>query len=441
MGVRVPPFAPTFLYSELRAGPPAVHSGRTMPPVRSVLFVRWSTAPGLIFCIAVLVRVPVLWAHMHDPRLATMFTEHAAIAHSWLRGQGYSGAFPGTTTPSAWFSPLPTFFLVLLFKYFTMLTSARIVLTLNLFFSAATAVGILLAGKELLGILAAAIAAWIWVFWYYVAIFPLFLDETSLNALLLIAGVWGLLWIDRSRRAWQWLAFGMYWGFSCLVNPAFFSVLFFYWIWLWIRRSPQSVVWRQGIAISIAAFALTLAPWVVRNYLAFGRFIFVRSDLPAEIYYANHEGLGNAPADYSSFPNANPVEYERLGETAYLDEKKAFVIRYIRTHPAEFLRRTRTRIVDFWTVPHGEGFWFVSLGAFVGLALAIQKMKANAMLLAIPMIFFPLVYYLVWAFPRHRHPIEPVILLLLAYALALLIKQAGKLGSVPHTSKESDSKA
>src|ERR1700689_2657077 len=289
-----------------------------MRTFQSRLIVRWSTSPGLIFCIAIVVRLPVVWAHMHDPRLGGMFTEHAAIAHSLLQGKGYSGAFPGTTILTAWFSPLPTFFLVLLFKYFSALTSARIVLTLNLLFSAATAAGIVLVGEELVGTRAAAIAAWIWVFWYYCAVLLLFLDETSLSALLFVVGVWGLLGVERSRRAWRWAAFGVFWAFCCLVSPAFFSVLACYWVWLWARDSREYVVWRRGIAISIMAFAVTLAPWVVRNYLAFGRFIFVRSDLPAEVYYANHEGLGRSPADYSSFPTADPTEYQRLGEPAYM---------------------------------------------------------------------------------------------------------------------------
>lgn len=396
-----------------------------MPPFQPRLIVRWSTTPWLIFFIAIIVRIPLIWTRIHDARLAFKFTEHAAIAHSWLQGQGYSGAFPGTTVPTAWFAPGPTFFLILLFKYFSALTSARIVLTLNLLFSAASAVGIFLVGKLLVGTRAAAIAAWMWVFWYYCAVFPLILDATSLNPLLFLMSIWGLLKIERSRRAWPWIVFGIFEALCCLVNAAFFSVLAFYWIYLWILSARQCGGWRRGIAVSIMAFVVTLAPWVVRNYLAFGRFVFVRSDLPAEVYYANHEGLGRAQADYSSFPGANPAEYQGLGEPAYMDEKKTLVIKFVRTHPQEFVRRTWMRILNFWTTPLGTGLGLVSAGAFVGLGLALRKLKAKAMLLAIPMIVFPLVYYLVYAFPRHRHPIEPVIFLLFAYAVDQLIVQVG----------------
>ena len=124
--------------------------------------------------------------------------------------------------------------------------------------------------------------------------------------------------------------------------------------------------------------------------------------------------------------------YQRLGEPAYMDEKKALVIQYVQTHPAEFLRRTWMRIISFWTVPQGVGMWLVSVGAFIGLGLAIKKLRAKVMPLAIPMIFFPLVYYLVWAFPRHRHPIEPAILLLFAYAVDQLILQVSLAKQTSH---------
>ena len=123
----------------------------------------------------------------------------------------------------------------------------RIVLTLNLLFLAATAAGIFLVGEELVGTRAAAIAAWIWVFWYYCAVFLLFLDETSLCALLFVVGLWGLLRVERSRRVWQWAAFGIFWSFCCLVSPAFFSILACYWLWLWIRAWREDMVWRRGI--------------------------------------------------------------------------------------------------------------------------------------------------------------------------------------------------
>lgn len=393
--------------------------------LRPSLFLRWATSPWLIFSLCLIVQAPFVWSHMHDVQLAHRFPEHAAIARSLLNGQGYGGAFPNTSVPTAWFAPIFTFFLLVLFKHFTVLTSARIVMALNLLFSSATAAAIFVVGKDLVRTRAAAVAAWMWVFWYYCAVFPVLLDETNLTALLLMLGIWGLLKVQRSRQFWSWVGFGILWGFGCLLSPALFSILFFYWVCLLVVAWRGIVVWRLGILGSILAFAVTLAPWVIRNYARFDRFIFVRSDLPAEMYFANHEGLGSAPADYSSFPAADPAEYQRLGEPAYMDKKKALLVDFVRKHPGEFAHRTVTRIVNFWVAPRGSGMWFVSAGAFVGLVLAMRNLRAKVFPLAIPMVFFPLVYYFAWAFPRHRHPIEPVIFLLFGYMVDQLVVQVG----------------
>jgi hypothetical protein len=392
---------------------------------------RWATSPWLVFSVAFAVRVPLIWARMHHPGVGNMFPENAAIARSFLSGHGYSAAFPGATVPTAWFAPGFTFFLVFLFKHFAAVTCARIALTLNLLFSSATAVGILFVGKALGELRAGAIGAWIWALWYYCAVFPLMPTDTSFSAFLMVAGVWGLLRVEQSRHAWQWVAFGFFWGLCCLVSPSFFSVLALFWVYLYMRPLQKSEVWRPGIVISILAFAMTIAPWTIRNYLTFGKFVFVRSDLPAEVYYANHKGLGDAPADYSSFPGANASEYQTLGEPAYMAEKKALFLDFLREQPVEFARRTLRRIYAFWTTPPGVGMWLVSACAFLGLGLAIKRLGARALSLAIPMIFFPVVYYLVYAFPKHRHPIDPVIVLLFAYALDWLLEHS-PLGAVLH---------
>lgn len=390
-----------------------------MPRFLTELAIRWSTSPWLIFGVALVVRIPAIWSRMHEPQLEHMFPEAGAIAQSALLGHGYAGAFRGTTVPTAWFAPGFTLLLMLLFKCFSVLTSARIVLALNLLFSSASAVAIFLVGQKLVGTRPGAIAAWIWALWYYCAAFPMLLDETSLCALLMVAGICAFLRVQRSKHTLEWVAFGVFWGLCCLVNPAFFAVLAVYWTLLWMHSAEPAPTWRWGIVISILVFALTISPWIARNYLVFGKFIFIRSDLPAEVYYANQEGLGNAPADYSSFPTASPA-YQQLGESAYLAGKRDELIAFIRNHPDEFARRTLYRVFWYWTIPRGTGMWIVSAGAFVGLGLALWNFGAKALALAVPMIFYPPVYYLVFAFPRHRHPIDPVIVLLFAYGIAWL---------------------
>jgi hypothetical protein len=63
----------------------------------------------------------------------------------------------------------------------------------------------------------------------------------------------------------------------------------------------------------------------------------------------------------------------------------------------------------------------VSVLAFVGLFLAFRNGNPAVPLFAITLIVFPLVYYVTHPTPRYRHPIEPAMVLLAAYAITELL--------------------
>jgi hypothetical protein len=58
-----------------------------------------------------------------------------------------------------------------------------------------------------------------------------------------------------------------------------------------------------------------------------------------------------------------------------------------------------------------------ALFAFAGMALVFRRRNQYAWLLAPSLIVYPLPYYLVNPFPRYKHPIEPVMLMLIVYVL------------------------
>ena len=381
------------------------------------------TSPALMFAVALAARLSAAWDGMHRYSLLALWgkSEYAAIAASLLAGHGFGSAYVGTHGPTAWFAPGYPLFLAVLFRWFGFesLASTWIVVLLNVAFAAFTTLVIYALGKRLFSVRVAAIAGWIWAVWPYFAVFPLVTTEPSIAALLLTVGAWLWLVVEGSKKRWHWATFGIYWAATCLINPSFMSIVLLYWLCL-LRRPGGVIADRaRSLALSVIAFGLVVSPWLVRNYIDFGQFVFIRSDLPAEIYYANHEGLGDAVADYSSFPMADPSEYVHLGEMGYMREKRVQVLNYIRHFPGEFLRRTLRRVWLFWTMPwEGTlGLWLpVSIGAWLGCVLAVRQLGIRAAPLCVPMAVFPLVYYLVAAFPKHRHPMEPVIILLFAYA-------------------------
>jgi hypothetical protein len=174
-------------------------------------------------------------------------------------------------------------------------------------------------------------------------------------------------------------------------------------------------LWRQA-TLSAVLFLAVLSPWLVRNYRVFHTPIFVRSNFGAELYFGN---LG-----FESHPLGSTMEYQNLGELPYVAQKQHAVLEYIRNNFWEFSANSLHRAGSFWIVPQiSQMYWLsISLLNFTGLGLAIWERKREALPFLVVMVFYPLVYYVTYVFPKYRHPIEPLMFVLAAYPLVLLAR-------------------
>jgi hypothetical protein len=115
--------------------------------------------------------------------------------------------------------------------------------------------------------------------------------------------------------------------------------------------------------------------------------------------------------------------------------KQREAIDFIETHPASFLRLCLGRFVDTWTatgdVPSdrwvsalhagAQYIWIttaLSLLALAGLLIGWLSFGGDFLPLAIPVIIFPATYYVTHSTLRYRHPIDPVVTVLAAFALS-----------------------
>jgi len=71
---------------------------------------------------------------------------------------------------------------------------------------------------------------------------------------------------------------------------------------------------------------------------------------------------------------------------------------------------------DLWVARHTQ-FLLAAGFAFAGLWLTFHRKNRYRWLLAPFLLVYPLPYYLVNPFQRYKHPIEPVMLLLIVYVL------------------------
>jgi 4-amino-4-deoxy-L-arabinose transferase-like glycosyltransferase len=360
--------------------------------------------------------------------------EMGRLARSIATGQGFSSPTDLPTGPSAWAPPLYPYILAAVFKLFGVYSalSAWVILAFNSVFAALTCLTLYRIAERMYGIAVARATAWTWAVFPYAIYWPVrVVWETSLTTFLLsLALLVTLRMADEPPRPRMWILFGMLWGVIALTNTAVVSMLPFCLLWLLYRlsRRPQQFV---GATLCVLTAVLVVSPWLVRNYQVFGKFIFVRDNLPLEMYEANNDqsaGLWTR----NEHPGNNPEamrRFQELGELGFMTEKREQVHQFIREHPGRFFWFTIERAVYFWIAPpqatilagydlmisRHTNFLLAAVLAFAGLWLTIRNKKCGAFLLACFLLIYPLPYYLVMPFVRYKHPIEPEMIMLIVY--------------------------
>src|SRR5947199_1717242 len=116
-------------------------------------------------------------------------------------------------------------------------------------------------------------------------------------------------------------------------------------------------------------------------------------------------------------PTQDPVEferYQRLGEVAYVAERKREALEWISANPNRFAQITLKRVLLFWAgIPRSEviagfdirdlseaAFFSSSALNFVGLFLILRRRLRGSFIFAVSLFVYPLVYYLTFAHER-----------------------------------------
>ena len=359
--------------------------------------------------------------------------EMGRLARSIALGQGLSSPTDLPTGPSAWAAPVYPYLLAGVFKLFGIYTaaSAWVILTFNSIFAALTCLTLYWIGRRMYGASVGRATAWTWAVFPYAIYWPTrVVWETSFTAFLLSLALLLTLRLADDTPRWRlWILFGLLWGLMLLTNTAVVSMMPFCLLWLLYQRPKRSQL--AGAALCVLIALLVATPWVVRNYQVFGKFVFIRDNLPLEMHEANNarsQGLWTRNEHPGNDPDAMR-DFQRLGELRFMEEKRAQVRQFIREHPGEFLWYTLERAVYFWIAPPqtpivaGYDLWIsrhvnFALGAvfaFAGLWLTLRNRACGGFLLACFLLIYPLPYYLVNPFVRYKHPIEPEMLLLIVY--------------------------
>ena len=243
-------------------------------------------------------------------------------------------------------------------------------------------------------------------------------------------------------------------GAAFHLQPALLPVVLGWMIFeLWWSRDRRKWLLSGVVVLGMVVACL---PWGWRNYVAFNEVIFIRGNLGLELRMGNFDGAVGALEKLEGLvefrhPRTDPVEanlVQELGEAEYMRRAKAEAINWIGAHPWKFLKLTVSRTTQYWTGPlHEPGTALVVttltilalLGAWYSLPGMTPPQRAALMM---PLVCYPLVYYVVIYMPRYRWPLDWILLLLAGAAvwrwLEMRVRAGGsakKGGKRPHRSE------
>ncbi len=361
--------------------------------------------------------------------------EMGRIGQSIALGQGFSNPYGGSTGPTAWEPPLYPYLIGGVFKIFGIYSdaSAWVLLSINSLFTAFTCIPIFFIARRTMGERVALWSAWTWALLPYAMYWSLhWIWDTTLAPFLLSCIFLATLKLEDWPGLKGWVIFGLLWGVTGLSNPSTLSFLPFSGLWAWHRRRKHDLPSFSGVVLASALFFAVLAPWLTRNYLTFGKFVFVRNDFGYELRLGNGPYADGRLMAYLQ-PNLNKLEletYQQLGEPAYEARCKRLAFDWIHANKSRFLVISLKRFFYYWndtvkgtnsTSPvdfRTSAFLASSILAIWGLGRAVRRKKPGAWLFLFLVLAYPTIYYFFYPGARYRHPIEPELLILAVFLIS-----------------------
>ena len=388
--------------------------------------------------IALLLRVLVLAIYVQQHGAAFLFKnglEMSLLAQSLLHGQGLSSPFGPPTGPTAFIAPAYPMLVAGVFWLFGSYSNASALVMMGLHVAAnlGTIALLMHLARRVFDERTAIVAGVIWAVSPPLLFMPTIFWETSFSCCLILGLLALALWVREAPRPRAWMVLGAYVGGMALVNPALLLTI------VGVIAGVALVAWQRlnvrDVALGALVFMLVFCAWPIRNARVFHAFVPLRTTVGFELWMGNQEG-STGYLNEPLFPTYNREQldaYRRMGEIAYTQQKSALAKSYIVAHPLTFVSLSARRFFRFWSgtgTEHGSPVFMVHASAttllgFTGLWLLARRRRWHVLLLlATPLLLFPLPYYITHAEFRYRLVIDPLMTLLAASALVALQERA-----------------
>jgi 4-amino-4-deoxy-L-arabinose transferase-like glycosyltransferase len=237
--------------------------------------------------------------------------------------------------------------------------------------------------------------------------------------------------LHRAVSLYAWILFGVLFGVAALSNPSIASLLPFL-LLIAVRRARQIGIpsFRRAM-VAFFAFVVTILPWTIRNERVLHLAAPLRDGFWLEFYAGNigDPTNSNSPSAHPASNQAEMALYSRLGEAAYMQQKRGLALDTIRDHKHLFVAATVRRFLRYWT-----GYWSLtavylehepldlpnvpfcttlSLFMICGVVTWWRRDRQHLLPFVVLVVLFPIPYYLTHASMDYRQPIEPELAILI----------------------------
>jgi 4-amino-4-deoxy-L-arabinose transferase-like glycosyltransferase len=393
---------------------------------------RWISLRTVLIAAAILrlASIPVLRNYLHP-----VTWEFGPIARSILAGHGQTFLLPnGMRVPSAFEPPAYPYFLALFYRMF-----GETPLAYFLIETIQAAAGVLLVyvvyriaelfiGKKA-GIVAACVTA---IFPTQVYMCNEFHPISFYIVVHCLVVFWLARYIERTHSRIDLVAAGFSMGVLLLFRSDALVLLFACAGIIVVRRGLKAVV--PALVFFVIACAC-LAPWTIRNYRAFGKFIPV-TNLAGINLWIGHNPDATGGAKYGYFSRPFPADLENAMDRIPLDRDyevskdvalRNLALEYARTHPRREVELAWKKFLYFVTFDpqHLKGrqplYWapsiLLTILAIYGAVLRGRKLYGEDLLMTTSIVLALAMVVAVVYLPRYRIIIDPFLIVYTANAI------------------------
>ena len=265
------------------------------------------------------------------------------------------------------------------------------------------------------------------------------LSETLVIMLLALA-LW-LVWGLRNRPTYWVATVGIVLGVAVLTRESMLPIAVLIALWTFVDRQGKG--WLQTIApasLILVFLALTLTPWMIRNYLIFDRFVPLTTKGGLSLWTANNplaDGTGREQ-EALEIQGLKILRFNALpeAERGFVAQKMA--IQFITENPLKFFQLSLQRLSYFWHIRYrGEGLAEITFLAIylsmlaldvVGAWLGWRSNRDATLLFLILPVSLTLVHMVFLPVGRYRLPADLILCVFAGYGMHWIFSRAfGKL--------------